>query len=124
MLAGTEQHEILNDISWTLSYISDEGGDERIYVFLECGMVKRLIELLHHSQMIIAVPCLRTLGNILTAKDEYAQVAIDCGVLQAFGKLLDHPKKAIKKEICWSISNVTAGNSTQIQHCIDIGLID
>jgi hypothetical protein len=34
--------------------------------------------------MIIAVPCLRTLGNILTAKDEYAQAAIDFGVLDAF----------------------------------------
>lgn len=74
--------------------------------------------------MIIAVPCLRTLGNILTARDEYAQHAIDCGVLEAFTQLLDHPKKAIRKEICWSISNVTAGNPTQIQHCIDIGLID
>ncbi len=61
--------------------------------------------------MIIAVPCLRTLGNILTAADEYAQAAIDCGVLEAFTQLLDHPKKAIRKEICWSISNVTAGNS-------------
>ena len=74
--------------------------------------------------MIIAVPALRTLGNILTARDEYAQSAIDCGVLEAFTALLDHPKKAIRKEICWSISNVTAGNSDQIQHCLDIGLID
>jgi len=60
--------------------------------------------------MIIAVPALRTLGNILTARDEYAQVAINCNVLEAFTQLLDHPKKAIRKEICWSISNVTAGN--------------
>ena len=74
--------------------------------------------------MIIAVPCLRTLGNILTARDEYAQAAIDCGVLEAFTQLLDHPKKAIKKEICWSISNVTAGSPEQIQKCLDIGLID
>lgn len=74
--------------------------------------------------MIIAVPCLRTLGNILTARDDYAQSAIDNGVLEAFTQLLNHPKKAIRKEICWSISNVTAGNEAQIQRCIDIGLIE
>lgn len=70
------------------------------------------------------MPSLRTLGNILTAKDEYAQAAIDCNVLEAFTMLLDHPRKAIRKEICWSISNVTAGNAAQIQRCLDIGLID
>ena len=120
----TEATEILNDICWTLSYLTDDGGDDRILVFLQCNIVPRLVVLLRHSELIIAVPCLRTLGNILTAKDDYAQAAIDCGVLEAFTHLLDHPKKAIRKEICWSISNVTAGNSQQIQHCINIGLID
>ena len=87
-------------------------------------MVPRLVTLLRHNDMIISVPSLRTLGNILTARDDYAQVAIECGVLEAFTQLLDHPKKAIRKEICWSISNVTAGNAEQIQRCINIGLID
>lgn len=124
VIAETDTHEILNDIVWTLSYITDEGGDERIFVFLQCNLVPRLNQLLHHEQMIIAVPCLRTLGNILTAKDEYAMAAINHGVLESFTQLLDHPKKAIRKEICWSISNVTAGSTEQIQKCIDIGLID
>jgi len=110
VLAETDTQEILNDICWTLSYITDEGGDDRILVFLQCNMVPRLCQLLRHQAMIIAVPCLRTLGNILTARDDYAQHAIDCGVLESFTELLDHPKKAIRKEICWSISNVTAGN--------------
>jgi len=60
------------------------------------------------------VPCLRTLGNILTGSDELAQRAIESGVLEEFSKLLDHPKRAVRKEICWSISNVTAGNPMQI----------
>ena len=72
VLNETDNTEILNDICWTLSYITDEGGDERILVFLECNMVPRLCQLLRHSDMIIAVPALRTLGNILTARDEYA----------------------------------------------------
>ncbi len=69
VLAATDTTEVLNDICWTLSYITDEGGDDRIVVFLECNMVPRLCQLLRHTQMIIAVPCLRTLGNILTAAD-------------------------------------------------------
>ena len=125
ILNDTDNTEILNDICWTLSYITDEGGDERIYEFLNNNMmVPRLVTLLRHNDMIISVPSLRTLGNILTARDDYAQVAIECGVLEAFTQLLDHPKKAIRKEICWSISNVTAGNAEQIQRCINIGLID
>lgn len=110
-MSETDVTEILNDICWTLSYITDEGGDERILVFLQSNIVPRLCQLLRHDAMIIAVPCLRTLGNILTARDEYAQAAIDVGVLDAFTQLLDHPKKAIRKEICWSISNVTAGSA-------------
>jgi len=73
VLAETDQTEVLNDICWTLSYITDEGGDERILVFLQSQIVPRLCALLHHQEIIIAVPCLRTLGNILTARDEYAQ---------------------------------------------------
>ena len=124
VLIENDSDEILTDIAWAFSYASDEGGDERIKEFLDCNAVPRLIQLLGHHNITIAVPCLRTLGNILTGSDELAQRAIEAGVLEEFSKLLDHPKRAVRKEICWSISNVTAGNPTQIQKCIDIGLID
>ena len=42
VLSETDQTEILNDICWTLSYITDEGGDERILVFLQTNIVPRL----------------------------------------------------------------------------------
>ena len=106
--------EILSDIAWAFSYASDDGGDERIAEFIKCNAVPRLIQLLQHPSVTISVPCLRTLGNILTGSDELAQMAIEAGVLEEFHKMLDHPKKAVRKEICWSISNVTAGNPTQI----------
>lgn len=124
VMAENDSEEILTDITWAFSYASDEGGDERIKIFLDCNAVPRLIQLLNHPNITIAVPCLRTLGNILTGSDDLAQRAIECGVLEEFSKLLDHPKRAVRKEVCWSISNVTAGNPQQIQKCIDIGLIE
>lgn len=42
VLIENDSTEILNDICWTLSYITDEGGDERIFVFLQCKIVPRL----------------------------------------------------------------------------------
>lgn len=117
--------DILTDICWSFSYVTDEGGDERIQIFLEQpNFVPRLLQLMQHEQMVIAVPCLRTLGNILTASDQFAQIAIDQGALQLLLSLLDHPKKSIRKEVCWSVSNVTAGNPQQIQQCLDIGMLD
>ena len=78
--------------------------------FISNDTIPRLIQLLEHPEMYISVPCLRTLGNILTGSDEVAQVAIDEGVLVIFNKMINSPKNCIRKEICWSISNVTAGN--------------
>ena len=123
VLIENDSEEMLTDIAWAFSYASDEGGDWRIELFLECNAVPRLIQLLHHTNITIAVPCLRTLGNILTASDELAERAVQQGVLEELDKMLSHPKRAIRKEVCWSISNVTAGNETLIQKCIDIGLI-
>ena len=123
VLIENNTEEILTDIVWAFSYASDEGGDERLSEYVNCNAVPRLIQLLGHPSVAISVPCLRTLGNILTGNDEIAEKAIEAGVLEAFHKMLDHQKKEIRKEICWSISNVTAGNPDQIQKCIDIGLI-
>ena len=72
VLIENDSEEILTDIAWAFSYASDEGGDERIETFLDCNAVPRLIQLLNHSNITIAVPCLRTLGNILTGDDTLA----------------------------------------------------
>ena len=43
VLIENNSDEILTDITWAFSYASDEGGDERIEVFLKSNVVPRLI---------------------------------------------------------------------------------
>ena len=72
VLIENDSQEILGDIVWAFSHASDEGGDERMIEFINNNTVPRLIQLLDHPEMYISVPCLRTLGNILTGSDELA----------------------------------------------------
>ena len=72
----------------------------------------------------VSVPCLRTLGNILTGNDSETQACIDSGILIPLNKLLEHPKKPVRKEVVWSISNITAGHSKQIEVCLQSGIFD
>lgn len=123
VLNNTDVEEILIDICWALSYISD-AGTSRISTIIQTGVVPRLQVLLEHSQLAISVACLRTIGNLLTGTDEETQVVIDAGVLDALNRLLTHQKKTVRKEVCWSVSNITAGNVQQVQLCIDTGIID
>lgn len=68
-----EDKEILTDCCWTLSYLSD-GGEKRIPYLMECDILPRLVNLLEHPCMSIAIPALRTLGNVITGDDNQTQV--------------------------------------------------
>lgn len=48
VLNETEAPEILNDICWTLSYLTDDGGDDRVLIFLQSNIVIRLVALMRH----------------------------------------------------------------------------
>eukprot|EP00350_Pseudokeronopsis_sp_OXSARD2_P000717 CAMPEP_0170544804 /NCGR_PEP_ID=MMETSP0211-20121228/3427_1 /TAXON_ID=311385 /ORGANISM="Pseudokeronopsis sp., Strain OXSARD2" /LENGTH=159 /DNA_ID=CAMNT_0010848545 /DNA_START=1103 /DNA_END=1582 /DNA_ORIENTATION=+ len=83
-----------------------------------------MVQLLSHHNIAISVPCLRTIGNVVTGDDDQTQFAIDCGALHALSNLIYHKKKTVRKEVCWTLSNITAGNDVQVQLCIDLGVID
>lgn len=123
VLIENDQEEILTDICWALSYISD-GGVDRIPFIIETNVLPRLIQLLEHPHIAISVACLRTIGNILTGDDAETQYALEQGTLEALNRLISHNRKAVRKEVCWSVSNITAGNANQIQLCLDCGIID
>ena len=61
--------DILIDVCWAISYLSD-GGEERVPLILQTQVLPRLIELLLHPQIGISVPSLRTIGNIVTGDDD------------------------------------------------------
>lgn len=123
VLIENDSEEIIGDICWAFSYISD-GGAAQIPVILQTNVLPRIVQLLEHQTMAICVSCLRTIGNVLTGNDMETQIAIEAGALQALNRLITHQKKAVRKEVCWSVSNITAGNDKQVQLAIDTGLID
>jgi len=123
-LLFVDDEEVLTDVCWTFSYISDDTSPEndKITEVVSSGAVTRLVELLEHGSDSVKHPVLRTIGNIVTGDDLHTQVVIDQGVLQKLAPLLRNPKKAIRKEACWTVSNVTAGNVTQIEAVIQSSL--
>ena len=69
---------------------------------------------MEHEQVSIAIPCLRTIGNIVTGDDSQTQTAIESGLIDAINVILAHPKKTVRKEACWVLSNITAGTVDQV----------
>lgn len=84
----------------------------------------RLVQLLSHPNIAISVPCLRTIGNIVTGDDQQTQMVIEAGALEALNNIIYHKKKTVRKEVCWSLSNITAGNAQQLQICLNLGIVD
>ena len=68
MLIENDTEEIISDICWAFSYISD-GGVTQIPLILNTNVLPRIVQLLEHNNMQISVSCLRSIGNILTGSD-------------------------------------------------------
>uniref|UniRef100_A0A0D6R710 Importin subunit alpha n=1 Tax=Araucaria cunninghamii TaxID=56994 RepID=A0A0D6R710_ARACU len=115
--------EVLTDVCWTLSYLSD-GTNDKIQAVIDTGICCRLMEILLHPSDNVLFPALRTVGNIVSGEDVQTQVMIDYQVLPRILSILETSyRKSIKREVCWTISNITAGNKNQIQAVIDANII-
>ncbi len=86
-----------------------DGAKERISDLLDTNLLKKMIILLNHKSVSVAIPCLRTIGNIVTGDNDQTQIAVEAGIIPALNETIQHPKKTIRKETCWVLSNITAG---------------
>lgn len=68
VLIENNSREIISDICWAFSYVTDD-SKEGFKTIIESGVLPKLIQLIEHQDLSISVPCLRTLGNILTGSD-------------------------------------------------------
>ena len=100
-----------------MSYLSD-GVNDRIDIVINTGVIPKLIELLEHPYISILIPCLRSLGNIVTGEDRQTTEVLRAGALNKFLGLLSHEKRSVRREACWTLSNITAGNAQQIAHVV------
>lgn len=121
-LIETCDANIVGDVIWAVSYITDYGNSE-IQTIIDSGIVSFIVPMLKHEDFKIQTPALRVIGNIVTGTDEQTQFIIDLNVLPYFPALLNHNKDKIKKEALWFLSNVTAGSVEQIQTLINHNII-
>ena len=123
ILVNLVQHiqddQVLLDACWSLGYLS-EGS---VQALIDANVVRRVVELLEHTDSGVQTAILRIVGNIVTGDDLQTQLVVSIGALQSLHPLLSSDHKSIRKEACWVISNITAGTVAQIQEAIDANLV-
>lgn len=119
VLQTEDDPEILTDAAWAMSYLSD-GDEDVVQLVVNTGVVPSLIALLRHNFLSILIPCLRTIGNIVTGNVTQTDLVMSIeGIAVLFLELLCHDKKPVRRETCWVLSNITAGTSQQIGVLLD-----
>ena len=92
-LQRTEQADVINDIIWGLSFFTQEADEPSLRCLIDVGGVPKIIQLIDHINVQIAIPALRVVGNFL-ASDQHTinRVVIDADIIGVYGRMIDHPK--------------------------------
>ena len=69
VLMSTDRDVIINDICWGLSFLTQTASDDSLRVLVNSGAVPRIVQLIEHAEVQIAVPSLRTIGNLLSTPE-------------------------------------------------------
>lgn len=113
VLQKDNEPEVLTDAAWAISYLAR--NEPKIKEIVETGIIPSLVQHLSHSHLPLVIPCLRTIGNIVTGNEVQTDLVLQMpGFLERIFLLANHKKKAVRREACWTISNITAGTSAQI----------
>lgn len=138
MLNGIDLHsstneEIVSDMCWTISYISDQTKEmEKGLVpkygdlLITSGLVEKMIALLYSKKLNIKQPALRIVGNLVAGTTEQTSFVLKNGFLIKAVTLLDITRKSenIRKETVWTLSNIAAGTEQQKKDLMNSGLVE
>ncbi|CAG8498683.1 181_t:CDS:10 [Paraglomus occultum] len=125
-LENDEMSEVVSEISWVLAYLTSD-SDTYTSRLLSEGLIPRLVKhmrpLLSHGPL--ALPLIRTLGNVAGGPDENADELIQ---QEEFLKLMieyvQSECRAVKKESLWVMSNITAARRSEVlAKVISVGFI-
>jgi len=107
--------EALVDLCWAVSYLSEDNdtGYPRIQALLDMEVAPLLVQHLQSPQQRLRVPCLRSLGNLITGTDTQTDIVLASGLIPAMYPLLSTSNVNMRKEVCWIVSNVMAGTTSQ-----------
>mmetsp|Transcript_36684 Transcript_36684/g.39799 ORF Transcript_36684/g.39799 Transcript_36684/m.39799 type:complete len:522 (-) Transcript_36684:62-1627(-) len=105
--------EIVIDILWALSYLSD-GDDTKIELVFSSGVTHKLMRLLEGGFIPYKKMIIRILGNFVSGNESHTQGVIDSGVLDYLAGLMGCQSRQVRKESCWLASNIACGSQAQI----------
>jgi hypothetical protein len=80
-LVSSDDEEVRADACSALSYLSNNGSNDKIQAVLDTGICARIVELMGHQSVKVQMAALHIVGNVVTGDEGQTQCAINCGVL-------------------------------------------
>ena len=105
--------EIMVDVLWALSYLSD-GNEEKIEEVFSSGVTPKLIKLLEDDTVRYKKLIIRILGNFVSGSEHQTDGVLDSGLFSLLAGLMGSQSKEVRKNSCWLASNIARGNHEQI----------
>jgi hypothetical protein len=114
-MCALQDDEVLTETCRGLCHLL-AGPAENVHAALQSGVVRRLVDLLHHPDAGVHMAALHAVGRIVAGDDDLqTQIVVNAGAVPALVSLLRSPLKAIRKDACTAITNIGADGQHQIQ---------